>query len=54
MAAFMIIAVLVLALVAYVWLRQARHKSVGGRSLDPEALLQQHGKFWGTINGGGF
>jgi hypothetical protein len=55
MTPLLIIAVLAIALVAYVWFRQERHKVFGGdRPQSPDALLENQRKHWGTTAGGGF
>ena len=54
MTPLLIIAVLAIALVAYVWFQQERHKgSRGGRPHSPDALLEMQGKHWGTTGWGG-
>ena len=50
----MVVAMLALALVTWVWARQARHSEVGGgKNTAPEVRLQQQGKYWGYFGAGG-
>jgi hypothetical protein len=45
----LVLAIASVALVAFVWRQQLRHRPTSpGRSADPETHLQQHGKYWGS------
>lgn len=52
MTTAVIIALMAIALVAYVWFRQERHKISGGeRPQSPDAIVEKQGRHWGTSPG---
>ena len=49
-----VLAVLAVALVAAVWVRQLRHRVPPGREPGADARREAHGSHWGASAGGGF
>ena len=50
---YIIVALVIVVLVAYVWARQIRHKDAGtGKPMSRDDLLAQRGQYWG--HGGGY
>ena len=47
-----VIAVLMVALVVAVWVRQNRHRVQPGREPGPDARREAHGSHWGGSAGG--
>jgi hypothetical protein len=47
-----VIAVLATALVAAVWVRQARHRVPPGKEPGADARREAHGSYWGGSAGG--
>jgi hypothetical protein len=52
MTTVVIIAVLAIALVTYVWVRQERHQlGSGEKPQSPDAIVEKQGRHWGTSSG---
>ena len=51
---YIILAALIVATGAYVWMRQRRHPITPGKPDDPEVRAQSQGKTWGSSAGSGF
>lgn len=47
-----VITVLAVALVAAVWVRQARHRVAPGKEPGADARREAHGSYWGGSAGG--